>query len=98
MILRFIPGCVSAHVAGSRVRRSIRLPVATRVPVRQLNIGHWTPGPNELTATPPATTRGRQDRMNAITKTRLDAGRSCSTRVPVPNDPELVAAYFKQVD
>ena len=27
------------------------LPVATG-PVRQLNAGHWTPGPNELTTAP----------------------------------------------
>ena len=27
------------------------LPVASG-PVRQLNVGHWTPGPNELTTAP----------------------------------------------
>jgi len=32
------------------------LPVATG-PVRQLNVGHWLPGPNELTTSP--VVRGR---------------------------------------
>lgn len=53
MILRLAFVALLPLSAAACVERP--LPVASG-PVRQLNVGHWTPGPNELT-TPPAAPR-----------------------------------------
>ena len=49
MILRLALVALLPLLAAACVERP--LPVASG-PLRQLNVGHWTPGPNELTTAP----------------------------------------------